>query len=191
MVISLIGTSPSNAEAFPTERTGGARLSPGERKALSVQALGGSEPVSHLAERHKVSRKFVYQQAAKATDALDAAFATPGNDDQVIFSLPVTKDWLRQVVLAEVLLCHSSFRGVRELFSAVFDLPGPSEGTVHRIVQEAIEKGNLQQEHYHNYLKLKMESELNEMSYADKHKRGKTAGKAGHPVKKHKRRKKS
>ena len=58
-------------------------------------------------------------------------------------------------------------------------------------IQEAIEKGNLQQEHYHNYLKLKMESELNEMSYADKHKRGKTAGKAGHPVKKHKRRKKS
>jgi len=143
MVTSLIGTSPSNAEAFPTELTGGARLSPGERKALSMQALGGSEPVSHLAERHKVSRKFVYQQTAKATDALDAAFATPGNDDQVIFYLPVTKDWLRQVVLAEVLLCHSSFRGVGELFSAVFDLPGPSEGTVHRIVREAIERARV------------------------------------------------
>jgi len=123
MVTSLIGISPSNAEAFPTEWTGGGRLGPQERKDLSLQALAGDEPICRLAERHKVSRKFVYQQAVKATEAPDAAFATPGNDDQVIFYLPVTKDWLRQVVLAEVLLCHSSFRGVRERFSAVFDLP--------------------------------------------------------------------
>jgi len=143
MVASLIGTSPSNAEAFPTELTGGGRLGPAERMVLSVQALAGSEPISHLAERHKVSRKFVYQQVAKASEALDAAFATPGNDDQVIFHLPVTKNWLRQLVLAEVLICHSSFRGVSELFSAVFDLPGPSEGTVHRIVQEAIDKARV------------------------------------------------
>jgi hypothetical protein len=140
MVASLIGISPSNTQAFPTEPTGGGRLGPHERKALSVEALGGSEPVSRLARRHRVSRKFIYQQAAKATDALDAAFATPGNDDHVLFDLPVTKNWLRQLVLAEVLICHSSFRGVGELFSAVLDLPGPSEGTVHRIVQQAIGK---------------------------------------------------
>lgn len=140
MVASLIGTSPSTAKAFPVGLTGGQRLGPAERRTLSVQVLAGNEPISRLAERHKVSRKFVYQQAAKASDALEAAFATPGNDDQVIFHLPVTKDWLRQLVLAEVLICHSSFRGISELFSAVFDLPGPREGTVHRIVQDAIDK---------------------------------------------------
>ena len=143
MVTSLIGTSPANTEAFPAELTGGARLGPEDRKALSVDALAGSEPIARVARRHKVSRKFVYQQAAKASDALDEVFATPGNDDRVLFHLPVTKNWLRQLVLAQVLICHSSFRGVGELFSAVFDLPSYSEGTVHRIVQEAIGKARV------------------------------------------------
>jgi ribosome biogenesis GTPase / thiamine phosphate phosphatase len=41
-------------------------------------------------------------------------------------------------------------------------------------ILKAIEDGKLQQEHYRNYLKLKTESECNEMSYADKRKKGRT-----------------
>jgi hypothetical protein len=59
-----------------------ARLPEGDRKDLAVQVLALSEPVSDLAIRYGVSRKFVYQQTHKARVALDDAFrsATPGNE---------------------------------------------------------------------------------------------------------------
>ena len=36
-----------------------------------------------------------------------------------IFDLPVTKDWIRQLVLAQVLIGHTSFHGVMELLRHV------------------------------------------------------------------------
>lgn len=108
-----------------------------QRQQLALQALAGSEPISELARRHQVSRKFVYHQAAKGTQALEQAFASPANDDDVLFYLPVTKAWLRQVVLGLILLCHSSFRGVMAFFHDLLDCP-LSLGTVHNIVQEAV-----------------------------------------------------
>jgi len=71
-------------------------MEPRQRQGLALQALVGSETVSRLAQHHDVSRKFVYQQAAKAEEALDEAFSSAErNDDQVLFHLPVTKAWLR------------------------------------------------------------------------------------------------
>ena len=45
--------------------------------------------------------------------------------DEVLFHLPVTKAWLRQLVLALVLICHSSYRGVVELLRDLFDCRSP------------------------------------------------------------------
>jgi len=44
-------------------------------------------------------------------------------------------------------------------------------------IRKAIESGELNAEHYQSYLKLKAESDFNEMSYADKRKKDKTFGK--------------
>jgi hypothetical protein len=55
----------------------------------------------------------------------------------VLFWLPVTKAWLRQFVLALVLICHASFRGVTELLGDVLDTP-LSVGTVYNIVTQAV-----------------------------------------------------
>jgi hypothetical protein len=92
-----------------------------------------------LADDADVSRNFVYQQAAVAQAALDDAFAAAEDDDKVLFYLPVTKAWLRQVVLALILICHSSFRGVVEFLRDVFAVK-MSVGTVHNILQDAIAK---------------------------------------------------
>ena len=108
-----------------------------QRQQLALQALAGQEPITELAERHQVSRKFVYQQAAQGAQALEQAFASPAKDTEVLFYLPVTKAWLRQVVLGLILLCHSSFRGVMAFFHDLLDCP-LSLGTVHNIVQEAV-----------------------------------------------------
>ena len=48
----------------------------------------------------------------------------------MLFHFPMTKSWLYQLILGLVLICHSSYRGVVELFRDLFDTP-ISIGTVH------------------------------------------------------------
>jgi len=113
-------------------------MTPPQRRQLALEALAGTETVSRLAGQHEVSRKFVYRQAAKAEVALDAAFSPADCDDErVLFHLPVTKAWLRQLILGLTLICHSSLRGVVELFGDVFDCD-ISVGTVHNVLQAAV-----------------------------------------------------
>lgn len=109
-----------------------------QRRKLALEALAGTETVSRLAGQHEVSRKFVYRQAAKAEEALDAAFSPLDCDDQkVLFDLPVTKAWLRQLMLGLTLIGHSSLRGVVELLGDLFDCR-ISVGTVHNVLQAAV-----------------------------------------------------
>ncbi|MFK8186660.1 MAG: hypothetical protein AB8B99_25065 [Phormidesmis sp.] len=84
--------------------------------------LSRSQPISHLAATHQVSRKFVYQQGDTAQQALNESFVPSQEADDVLFTLLVTKNWLYQLILGLVLICHSSYRNVMELFRALFDL---------------------------------------------------------------------
>lgn len=77
------------------------------------------------------------QQTDKADQALTAAFDPEPDDDTVLFYLPVTQAWLRQLILALVLIGHSSLRGVVELLRDLFDYP-ISRGTVHNIIRSAV-----------------------------------------------------
>src|SRR5690349_23457938 len=123
----------------PSLQTPAARLlPPPQRQHLALQALAGTRPIAQLAHDHDVSRKFVYQQAAKAENALDHAFTTPDPDaDRVLFLLPVTKAWLQQLTLGLILICHSSYRGVVELYRDLFD-SALCVGTVHNFVHRVI-----------------------------------------------------
>jgi hypothetical protein len=114
------------------------RLLPQERQDLAVQVLAGAQPVSDLAREHEVSRKFLYQQAHTAQDALTQAFDPDPKTNDVLFHLPVTKPWLQQLVLGLVLIGHSPYRAVVELLRDVFDWD-ISLGTVHNIVSSAVE----------------------------------------------------
>jgi hypothetical protein len=141
MVTQIIDTSvPQQTHFFPRKTLAASRLGPLERKNLSLEVLARTEPVSYLAQNYRVSRKFLYQQAAKASDALDEAFMSSTDQHEVLFCLPVTKDWIRQFVLALILICHSSFRGVIEILEAVFDYHHLSVGTIHNIVSQAVQK---------------------------------------------------
>jgi hypothetical protein len=115
-------------------------LDPQQRQALAVQALAGTQPIAQLAAEHEVSRKFVYQQATKATQALDEVFSpAAAAEDQVLFYVPVTKRWLRRLVLALLLICHSSYRGVVELLRDVFAFSLSVE-RVHAIAHDAMDR---------------------------------------------------
>jgi hypothetical protein len=113
------------------------QLSPSQRQRLALDALAGTRPITALADAHDVSRKFVYRQAGEAQRALDHAFAPAPGDQKILFTVPVTKALLRQIVLGLVLICHSSFRGVVEFLR---DLLGfrLSLGTVAGVVRAAV-----------------------------------------------------
>lgn len=132
----LPDATPGNT---PSCHTPAARHVPSpQRQHLALQALAGTRPIAQLAHDHHVSRKFVYQQAAKAENALDNAFTTPDPDaDQVLFHLPVTKAWLQQLTLGLILICHCSYRGVVELCRDLFDY-SLSLGTVHNFVHRVV-----------------------------------------------------
>ncbi len=102
----------------------------------AVQALAGSETVSDLAARHGVSRKFIYRQTHKAIAVLGDAFSSATPDGEVLFELAVTKAWLRQVIVALTLICHSAYRGVVEFLRDLLGLP-ISVGCVHDVLQAA------------------------------------------------------
>ena len=115
MVTQIIGASASQEQFFSQKTTLAYCLGPVERKNLSLQVLAQAEPVSRLAQN--------YQQAARVSDALDETFTAPSDDDKVLFYLLVTKNWIRQFVLAQVLIGHTSFRGVIEILEVMFDYP--------------------------------------------------------------------
>ncbi len=114
-------------------------LPPAARKSLAIEVLSKSQPLSHIAVQQQVSRKFLYQQGQKANEALNATFSAATVEPEVLFYLPITKTWLWQLILALILICHCSYRGVVELLRDLFDLP-LSVGTIQNRLQSAADK---------------------------------------------------
>jgi hypothetical protein len=86
-----------------------ASLPPAARQTLAIEVLSKTQPISHLAAQHQVSRKFLYQQGQKANEALEATFSSATDEPEVLFYLPITKTWLWQLILALILICHCSY----------------------------------------------------------------------------------
>jgi hypothetical protein len=130
---------PNATAAGPAARSPAHTLPPAARQQLALDALAGC-PITELARGHDVSRKFVYQQADKAEQALAQAFApaSPAQDD-VLFCLPVTEAWLQRLILALLLVCHSSYRGVYELLRDLFHCPR-SLGYLHALARAAMSR---------------------------------------------------
>jgi hypothetical protein len=94
-----------------------AKLPEHERQDLAVRALAGSGTIS----------------------ALEDAFASAVPDDEVLFELPVSKRWLRQVTLALTLICRSPYRGVVEFMRDVLGV-STSLGNIHDVQQWAAQQ---------------------------------------------------
>ena len=119
-------------------------LNSAQRQGIALDAIKGDTPISHIAVQHDVSRKFVYQQKAAAMDAVSQAFNSQTIDEsEVLFYLPVTKRWIYRFVLALLLICHSSFRGVCEILKDLFGF-NLSIGSVHNIVEGTVKVARLE-----------------------------------------------
>jgi hypothetical protein len=141
MVQQNIDRSGGGSSSFGLAACAATQMGSWQRRDLFLEALRRTEPLTQLAERHRVSRKFIYQQMDKATAALDQAFQPPGADEnQVLFRLPVTQAWLEQLVLSLTLICHSSYRGVLELLETMFDSRSISLGSIHNLLRHAVDQ---------------------------------------------------
>ena len=70
---------------------------------------------------------------------MNNAFEKEAQENELLYYLPVTQKWIFQLILALILLCHCSYRGVIELLRDLFDY-SVSIGTIHNRVQEAVQK---------------------------------------------------
>jgi hypothetical protein len=131
MVASTLGRTPTQ-NVCPAKGLG-----PDQRQQISLAVLAGVANVSQTAADRGVSRNFCYKLATKGKAALDQAFKPVKPDDQVLFHLPITKRWIKQFVLAQSLIGHTSSRGVLELLDCLFDYQDLSQGSVHNVLVEA------------------------------------------------------
>ncbi len=117
------------------------RLHPLQRQEIAVKVLTKQEPVTQIAQQEQVSRKFLYQQKAIAQKALNNAFEKQEKEKEkeILYYLPITQQWIFQLILALILICHCSYRGVIELLRDLCDY-SLSIGTIHNRVVEATEK---------------------------------------------------
>ena len=128
---------PSATSAVPSSA---ARLPPLQaRQQLALDALAG-QAVSALAERHQVSRKFVYQQLGHRRDALEQAFAaTPGPIRKSSCSTYLSPmPGFGKSSLSSPSSATVPFAASRVLRRDLFDYPLLRWATVHNIVQPAV-----------------------------------------------------
>ena len=134
MVACLIDTTSPPSPVFSSVA---AAMTAQQRQDLAVAMLARQQPVKTLAAETGVSRRFCYEQEAKAQNALEDAFAPDPDDLEVLYHLPVTKAWVRQFVLGVTLVGHSSDRAVVELADCLLGYSKLSVGTVHNIMMQA------------------------------------------------------
>jgi len=111
-----------------------------QRQEIAIKAVGASTPISHIANDYNVSRKFVYEQKDKALNGISTMFEDRSEDDKgVLFNLPITKTWIKQFILALILIARTPYQGVIEILRDLFDY-SCSKGNIHNIVYTALEK---------------------------------------------------
>jgi hypothetical protein len=111
-----------------------------QRKEIGIKTIGGNTPISHIAELHDVSRKYVYQQKEIALGGISSAFEeSVPEDEKVLFYIPVTKKWVDQFVLSATLTGKASCQGVSDLLRDLCDYD-MCRATVHNILYKHMEK---------------------------------------------------
>lgn len=131
-------THTSSQYSLKPPRSGARNLSRSDRQEIAMDAICKQAPITRIAEEYDVSRKFVYEQKSKALHAVEEEFKNDTDiQDQVLFHIPITKALIQRLVLALILICHSSYRGVCEILKELFNYD-ISIGTVHNIVSAAM-----------------------------------------------------
>ena len=137
---SILYTTPSNNLKATFITPAAHSLNSSQRQDMAMHAIEGNMKIVRIAEIYGTSRKFVYQQKNKALTGISQAFEDKQKkDDDVLFYLPITKAWIKQFVLALVLICRAPYHGVVEILRDLFDYTISKAG-VHNTIFSTLEK---------------------------------------------------
>jgi hypothetical protein len=110
------------------------------KKRVALDALSNKKTITRLADENNTNRKFIWQQSGKAQSALETVFkVSHASNDDVIYSLPVTKAWIEQLVLALMFLGHASYRNIAMILKDLLDYD-ISTGTINTIFSTAVKQ---------------------------------------------------
>lgn len=110
-----------------------------EKRDLALKAILNQQPITELAKNSGVSRKFIYSQKDKAIEALDSAFIVSDKDNDVLYTIPITRNFIQTSILSLSLNGHSSERGIVQHFRDIYDYD-ISEGTVHNTLAQVAQR---------------------------------------------------
>ena len=110
-------------------------LSPEQQQSIARQAISTGN-ITHIAQKHQVSRNTVYAQRHRALSALDDEFLSSEPDEKILFYLPVTKAFLYQMVVGLLMICKASYRDCLLFLRDVFDTK-LGLGTIYNIHEAA------------------------------------------------------
>lgn len=105
--------------------------------AMALQAIHRKQTVTELSKQYHCSRTTVHAQKNRALAA--AANAFDDADEEVMFSIPVTKSFIRMTVIALHLICGSSYRGILFFLESIFGY-SLALGSVFNILDAAADK---------------------------------------------------
>lgn len=108
---------------------------PAEKKlSIALDAIKQKLSITDISKQYQCSRTTVHQQKNTLIEAANKAFQP--EDDQVLFYLPVTKQFMLQTVLALHLICKASYRDIQFFLQTIFNY-SLSLGSVFNIIDEA------------------------------------------------------
>ena len=121
----------------------GKRISHDQKRKLALQSLSKQNSISDLSRTYGCSRTTVHLQKNTALLAITKAFDVE-NEDTILYYLPITKNYIKQVVLSLFLICKSSFRDIIFFLKDILDY-SISLGSIYTILDEEAETGHVQE----------------------------------------------
>jgi len=116
----------------------GKRLSNDTKRTLALQSLSKQNSISDLSRTYGCSLTRVHLQKITALLAITKAFDID-NENTLLYDLPITKNYIKQVVISLFLICKSSFRDIIFFLKDIFDY-SISLGSIYTILDEEAEK---------------------------------------------------
>ena len=101
---------------------------------IALDSLSDKE-ITDIAKQHNVARGTVYHHKNKAEKAIESAYLE-NNDNKVLFYLPVTKQFIAQLIVALYVICKASCRDTIQFIKDIFDY-SVSVGQVHNTLDDA------------------------------------------------------
>jgi hypothetical protein len=104
---------------------------------MAIEVIRRQETMKAIAEKFNCSRTTVHEQKNLALNAVSNSFAKDNKD--VLFTIAVTHEFIRQVVVALFVICGASYRSILYFLTCIFNY-NLALGSVFNLLDEAADK---------------------------------------------------